>query len=134
MKNIMLVALAASLFASGAAVAQTAVPASPPAAVPPAAGMPVLSTPTGPTLSDADVKTWIDKDVYSSDGKRLGEVVAFVRNSAGVVTEMHAGMGGFLGLGETKVRLLPAQFKLTEDRVVLALTSEQAKSLPKVMK
>jgi PRC-barrel domain len=134
MKMIMVAALASALLAPGAVVAQTTVPASPPAAVPPAAGTPVLPTPTGPTLSDAEAKTWIDKDVYSIDGKKLGEVVAFVRNSAGVVSEMHAGVGGFLGLGETKVRLMPAQFKLMTDRVVLSVTSEQAKSLPKVTK
>lgn len=134
MKKFIAVALASSLFVAGAAVAQTTVPASPPVAAPPASGMPVLSTPTGPTLTDQQVKTWTDKDVYSSEGKKLGEVVGFVRNSAGVVTEMHVGMGGFLGLGETKVRLMPDQFKLTTDRVVLSLTAEQAKTLPRVSK
>jgi hypothetical protein len=50
------------------------------------------------------------------------------------VTEMHADIGGFLGLGETRVRLMPAQFKLMTDRVVLSVTADQAKSLPKIVK
>jgi hypothetical protein len=47
---------------------------------------------------------------------------------------MQADIGGFLGLGETRVRLTPAQFKLQGDRAVLDLTAAQAKDLPKVQK
>jgi hypothetical protein len=47
---------------------------------------------------------------------------------------MHADIGGFLGLGETRINLTPAQFKLQSDRVVLSLTAEQAKELPAVKK
>lgn len=53
-------------------------------------------------------------------------------NGSGKVTEMHADIGGFLGLGETRVRVLPSQFKLMDDRVVLSITAERAKTLPKV--
>lgn len=45
---------------------------------------------------------------------------------------MHADIGGLLGMGETRVSVTPAQFKLQTDRVVLTLTEEQAKALPKV--
>lgn len=47
---------------------------------------------------------------------------------------MQADIGGFLGMGETRVRLTPAQFKLQEDRVTLSVTAEQAKTLPTVQK
>jgi hypothetical protein len=47
---------------------------------------------------------------------------------------MDASIGGFLGLGEHRIRLMPAQFKLQSDRVVLDLTAEQAKKLPKIPK
>ena len=79
-------------------------------------------------------KAWIGKPVYSSDGTKLGEVAAFARGTDNAVSEMHADFGGFLGLGETRVRLMPAQFKLQADRIVLNVTAAQAKDLPKVTK
>lgn len=84
------------------------------------------------TLTETQAKSWVDKPVYSSDNKQIGEVVAFKRGADNVVTEMHADIGGMLGMGESRVKLMPAQFKLQGDRVVLNLTQEQAKTLPKV--
>lgn len=85
-------------------------------------------------LNDAEAKAWIDKVVYSSDGKNVGEVSAFARDSSGKVTEMHADVGGFLGLGETRVRLMPGEFALSNDRVVLSMSSDAVKSLPRISK
>ena len=48
--------------------------------------------------------------------------------------ELHADIGGFLGIGETRVRVLPTQFKLVNDRVVLSVGSAEAKSLPHIAK
>jgi PRC-barrel domain len=86
------------------------------------------------TLTAEQAKTWIGKPVHSSDGKKIGDVAAFARGTDNAVTEMQADIGGFLGLGETRVRLTPAQFKLQGDRAVLDLTAAQAKDLPKVQK
>ncbi len=47
---------------------------------------------------------------------------------------MHADIGGFLGIGETRVRVLPAQFSIGTDRIVLGMTAEQAKTLPHIPK
>ena len=85
-------------------------------------------------LSAQEELAWIDKPVYSSDGKKIGEVAAFARGTDNSVSEMHADIGGFLGLGETRVRLMPAQFNLQVDRVVLGVTAAQAKDLPKIQK
>jgi len=85
-------------------------------------------------LTAEQAKAWVDKAVYSSDDKKIGEVAAFASGADGAVTEMHIDIGGFLGIGETRVRLMPAQFKLQGDRAVLNVTAEQAKSLPKVQK
>jgi PRC-barrel domain len=71
---------------------------------------------------------------YSSDGKNVGEVTALKRDASGKVAELQAGIGGFIGIGETQVRVTPAQFKLENDRVVLSLTAEQVKALPKIVK
>jgi hypothetical protein len=84
------------------------------------------------TLTEEQAKSWVDKPIYSSDNKEIGEVVSFTRGADNVVTEMHADIGGMMGMGETRVKLTPAQFKLQDDRVVLNLTQEQAKNLPKV--
>jgi hypothetical protein len=85
-------------------------------------------------LTADQAKTWVDKQVYSSDDKKIGEIAAFARGTDNTVTEMHIDIGGFLGMGETRVRLMPAQFKLQGDRAVLNVTAEQAKNLPKVQK
>jgi hypothetical protein len=84
------------------------------------------------TLTEEQAKTWIDKPIYSSDGKEIGEVVAFKRGADNTVLELHADIGGLLGLGETRVKVSPQQFKLQNDRVVLDMTEAQAKDLPKV--
>lgn len=130
-----------SLTAATAALAQTPAPAPTPApsareVTPPITSVePGLSTTmSAPTLTDDQARVWVDKIIYSSENKNIGEVAAFQRDSAGKVTELHADIGGFLGLGETRVRVMPEQFKLVNDRVVLSLTSEQVKALPRIAK
>lgn len=86
------------------------------------------------TLTEDQAKEWVDKPVFSSDGKEIGEVYEFKRTADNKVTELHADIGGFLGMGETRVKLAPSEFKLQGDRVVLNITEEQAKALPKVEK
>ncbi len=85
-------------------------------------------------LTADQAKAWVDKQVYSSDNQKIGEIAAFARGTDNTVSEMHIDIGGFLGMGETRVRLMPAQFKLQGDRAVLNVTAEQAKSLPKIQK
>jgi hypothetical protein len=84
------------------------------------------------SLTSQEAKTWIGKPVYSSDGKKLGEIAAFERAAGNEVSAMDANIGGFMGLGEHRIRLAPAQFSLKSDRVVLNLTAAQAKELPKI--
>jgi hypothetical protein len=83
------------------------------------------------SLSEQEAKTWIDKPVYSSDGKNIGEVVDFQRDADKKVIGMHADIGGFLGFWQTRVNLKSTQFKLQTDRIILDLTAAQAKELPK---
>jgi hypothetical protein len=135
MQKLTSAVLAASLMTATAAFAQTTTPAGPAPSVAEKKMAPPVSASTTPeviTLTDAQAKAWIDRAIYSSDGKNVGEVVAFSRNGSGKVTEMQADVGGFFGLGQTRVRLLASQFKLTDDRVVLSITAEQVKTLPKV--
>lgn len=94
------------------------------------------STPPGEkvttlSLTDQEGKTWVDKPVYTSDGLNIGEVVDFQRDAANNVIGMHADIGGILGFGQTRVNVTALQFRLNGDRVLLDMTAEQAKSLPK---
>ncbi len=89
---------------------------------------------TGISLTEQEALTWIDKPVFSSDGKQIGKVAAFERDPDNKVTGMHADIGGFLGFGESRVNITPTQFKLQSDRVVLSLTTAEANDLPKVQK
>lgn len=86
------------------------------------------------TLSEEQARNWLKKSVYSSDGKNLGEVEVINRDANGRVTEIHADIGGFLGIGETRVRVMPSQFRLEGDRVVLNIPADQAKTLPTIAK
>ncbi len=152
MKKLMYSSVAASLLMTSAAWSQTTTtptPATPAPSqkmdvAPPVnseAKSPLSSTTTTGTpksgtvaLSDEQAKAWVDKAVYSSDNKNLGEVAALARDSSGQISELHADIGGFLGIGETRVRVMPSEFKLENDKVVLNLTADQAKELPKIAK
>jgi len=120
---------AAMILASTAAFAQTTT-TTPPAATTPAPSVTTTAPPaTAPVLTDAQANAWINKTVYSSDAKNVGEVSAVQRGASRKVTER-----GFLGLGETRVRIMPAQFKLEGDRIILNMTAEQVRALPKIAK
>lgn len=131
MKRIIPVAIAASLLTASSAFAQTP-PSSPPATAP--SVQPAPPAQTLPILTEAEAKALIDSQVVSSDGKNVGEVAAIQRDADGKVTELHADIGGFLGIGQTRVRLMPSQFLVSDNRVRLTLTAEQVNSLPKVEK
>jgi hypothetical protein len=121
-------AIAACALLAAPVIAQTTTtPDQPPSA-------PSAPIKTALNLTDVQAKQWIDKIVYSSDGKNVGEVGALQRDPSGNVTELHADIGGFLGIGETRVRVMPAQFHTEGDRVILNVTADQAKTLPQLPK
>jgi PRC-barrel domain len=119
--------LAATIALPAIAQTTTVPPSTPPAAAASPAVAAVM-------LTADQAKMWIGKPVYSSDNTKIGEVAAFARGTDNTVNEMHADIGGFLGMGETRIRVMPAQFKLQDDRVVLNQTAAQAKVLPTVAK
>jgi PRC-barrel domain len=137
-------AIAITALLSTTAFAQTTPPAATPAPnttekpmtpMAPSTTMPQSTMDAKPlVLTEAEAKTWIDKVVISSDGTKIGEVAAFARDTSGKVTEMHADIGGFLGMGETRIRLMPPQFRLVDNQVMLTVTAEQARTLPKIPK
>lgn len=103
------------------------------AAPAPRAEAPAASpNPDQPKMTDAEAKSWVNKPIYSSDDKKLGEVAAVALSTSGQISELHADIGGFLGIGETRVRVKSPDFKLLQDRVVLNVTADQAETLPKL--
>lgn len=158
MKSTLSIPLTAALLLTTAAVAQDSAPAptepmTPPAASDPSPGtaptppvaptvtpapqeMPstaATDTPSAPILSDEQARALKDKAVWTSDQKNVGEVADVVRDSDGRVKELHADIGGFLGFGETRVRVSPDEFNMLDDRIVLTRTQAQVETLPKVI-
>ncbi len=139
MKWIVPAATSVALLASSAALAQTTAPSDTPPATPPAATAPSVqpTTPveTAPMLTEEQAKALINATVVSSDNQNVGDVAAIQRTSDGKVTELHADIGGFLGIGQTRVRVLPPQFTVTADnKILLTVTKAQLETLPKVEK
>ena len=72
---------------------------------------------------------WIDRAVFSSDGKELGKVANVKKD--GSQSQLTVDMGGFLGLGTTPVLIKPDKIKeATDERIVLNISEAEAKSLP----
>jgi hypothetical protein len=81
----------------------------------------------GSTVKPTDA--WIGRSVYGTDGNHLGEVAAIANG------QLYVDIGGFLGLGETRVLLSDDQIEsVTDDRIVLKMTENEAKALPAVDK
>ena len=92
-----------------------------------------VKAPAGGVELDIDVgkippsDAWIGRAVYSADNKHLGEV----SGTAG--DKIYFDMGGFLGIGETRVMLDDDSVaSVKNDRIQLKLTEAEAKSLPPV--
>jgi hypothetical protein len=93
-----------------------------------------VKAPSGGVELDVDVGSkippsdaWIGRAVYSADNKHLGEV----SGTAG--DKIYFDMGGFLGIGETRVVLDDDSVaSVKNDRIHLKLTEAEAKSLPPV--
>ena len=94
--------------------------------------MPSGTAQHGATMTESEALAWVKKPVYSSDNKNIGDVTAVDRDASGNVTGLQADIGGFLGMGSTRVRINPSDYALGSDRVTLRITSAQAKELPRV--
>lgn len=92
-----------------------------------------IRAPSGPVDIGVEIdskiapsQTWVGRSVYSIDGKHIGEVAAVANDN------IYVDMGAFLGLGESRVLLRRAEIgSVTDDRIVLKLTEDDAKVLPR---
>ena len=67
-----------------------------------------------------EAEGWVGKPVYSSDGQKLGEVAAIQRAADNNVTGMYADIGGFMGMGEHRIKLRPRQINLKRTALFLS--------------
>lgn len=113
-------------------VAPEPVPA-PTAVTPTPVPAPTAATPAPvPAPPPIDYTAWKGLDIKSPDGKTVGEVAEVV--PVGSSYEIHADVGGFLGFGERRVKLLPDQLNKNSNFLATTLTGEQIKALPTIGK
>lgn len=78
-----------------------------------------------------DVESLIGKDVYGTNGKKLGEINNLL---IGTDSRVHAAVvefGGFLGIGEHDVAVPWDKLNVTRDRVTVNMTEDQIKAGPR---
>lgn len=112
-------------------------PSQPPASLQPdenRAQPPMQLQPAEPPtrIETQDFKQWIGLRVETLDGERVGKVANVLPATGSILEELHADIGGFLGIGETRVKLMPAQLTKQEDKVIVSLTKEEILKLPKI--
>jgi len=131
-KEILLASAFALAFGSAGSLAQEAAGEkmqSAPAASAPAAPS---DQSAAPSEQGAQANDLTGLPLYSSDGKKVGEVTAVKMSPDG--NALQAEVGGFLGIGGRTVEIPAADFKQTGDRVTLALTAEEVGKLPDIGK
>ena len=83
------------------------------------------------TLTEDDVKNWIGGDVYSRDGKKVGDIADLKRDPDNKVTDLYVDIGGFFGIGSTRALISSDQIQeVKTDSLVLTLSEAEAKTLP----
>jgi hypothetical protein len=90
-----------------------------------------VATAPGASTVATDAVHWTGKPVYSSDNKKIGEVIEIMRGPDNKITEVVVDAGTFLGMGAQRYRI--ASEKITEmkpDGVVVSLTESDVKSSP----
>ena len=72
------------------------------------------------------VKDWIARPVYSSDNKKIGEIVEIKRGPDDKVTETYIDTGKFLGIGAARYRVTSDQIQeVKPDGLTLTLKEEE---------
>jgi sporulation protein YlmC with PRC-barrel domain len=83
------------------------------------------------TATADEAKGWVGRPVYSSDGKKVGEVIEIKHDPDTKITEAYIDTGTFLGMGATQYRVTSQQIEeVMPDSLVLTLKESEVKSLP----
>ena len=82
-------------------------------------------------VREDEVKNWIGRPVYSSDNKKIGEIIEIKRDPDNKVTELYVDTGSFLGIGATRYRVTSEQIQeVKPDGLVLTLKESEVKAVP----
>lgn len=83
-------------------------------------------------ITSSQAKEWVGKRIHSRDENDIGEIADFRAGSDGNVEYFHSDIGGFLGLGETSVKIKPSHFEMREGKLYLNMTKDEALQLPRI--
>jgi hypothetical protein len=73
-------------------------------------------------VPEDQARAWIARSVYSSDNKKIGEIVEIKRDPDNRVTETFIDTGKFLGIGAARYRVTSDQIQeVKPDGLVLTL-------------
>lgn len=135
MVKISTVALIAGLGFAAPALAQTAaVPVTPA----PAGANVVIAAPEGYVFTEVASVTASELkgvDIYDAEGKDVGEIADIKLGADNALQSVLTDVGGFLGMGEHRVALTPAQIHIYKNadndmRAYVTLTKDELKALP----
>ncbi len=81
-------------------------------------------------VAEEDVGKWVQKPVFSSDNKKIGEIVEMTRAPDNKVTDLYLDTESFLGLGGQRYRVTADQIReVKPDGIVLTLTEADVKAM-----
>jgi len=82
--------------------------------------------------SGADAKKLIGRNIKNANNDTIGEIESVYINADGKVDSVIAGVGGFLGVGERRVRLAWKDLQISDngEKVVVNMTKDQLKAMP----
>jgi sporulation protein YlmC with PRC-barrel domain len=96
----------------------------------PSQGVQTTQTQNNATLQPNQARSLIDKPVYGSDGKKIGDINNVLIGKDGRARAAVIDFGGFLGVGEKKVAVDWGKLKINGDRVMVGMTKDEAKAAP----
>ena len=81
-------------------------------------------------VAEEDVGKWAHRPVFSSDNKKIGEIVEMILAPDNKVTDLYLDTGSFLGLGGQRYRVTADQIReVKPDGIVLTLTQADVKAM-----
>jgi len=96
----------------------------------PGAGAAAVAPAAGTFPAATDVEKFIGKDVYGTNGSKVGELDNVLIGPDSHVRAAIVEFGGFLGIGTNKVAVPWNQLQVSNDRIVADMTKEQVRSMP----
>jgi hypothetical protein len=92
-----------------------------------------MRTPGAPafTVAEADVGKWMNKPVFSSDNKKVGEIAELARGPGDMVTDVYLDGETSLGIGTQRYHITADKIReVKPDGLVLTLTEADVKAMP----